>query len=186
MSENPENQNQPLEGHAAHAREAAKTGVLGFAVVTLSDTRTAENDKSGQYLHTAIAAAGHRVVQYAVVKDEPADVAAQLQSALDDPEVAIIVTNGGTGIATRDTAYESVVGMLEKQLDGFGELFRMLSYEEIGAAAMLSRAVAGIAAGRVIFSLPGSTKAVQLGMEKLILPQAGHLYYELHKDGGTG
>ena len=100
--------------------------------------------------------------------------------------MAIIVTNGGTGIATRDTAYESVVGMLEKQLDGFGELFRMLSYEEIGAAAMLSRAVAGIAAGRVIFSLPGSTKAVQLGMEKLILPQAGHLYYELHKDGGTG
>ena len=181
-----ENQNQPLEGHAAHAREASKTGALGFAVLTLSDTRSAENDKSGQYLHTAIAAAGHRVVRYAVVKDEPADVAEQLRAALDDPDVAIIVTNGGTGIATRDTAYESVVGMLEKRLDGFGELFRMLSYDEIGAAAMLSRAVAGIAAGRVIFSLPGSTKAVQLGMEKLILPQAGHLYYELRKDSGTG
>jgi len=179
-----DNQGQPLEGHAAHLQEGAKTGALGFAVLTLSDTRTEENDKSGQYLHAAIAAAGHRVVRYAVVKDEPADVAAQLRGALNDPAVAIVVTNGGTGIAARDTAYETVVGLLEKRLDGFGELFRMLSYEEIGAAAMLSRAVAGIAAGRVIFSLPGSTKAVRLGMEKLILPQAGHLYYELRKDGG--
>ncbi len=177
----PDNQREPLEGHTAHAREAAKTGALGFAVLTLSDTRAEEDDKSGQYLHTAISDAGHHVVRYAVVKDDPADVAAQLTVALDDPAVAIIVTNGGTGIAARDNAYEAVIGVLEKRLDGFGELFRMLSYEEVGAAAMLSRAVAGIAAGRVIFSLPGSTNAVRLAMQKLILPQAGHLYYELHK-----
>jgi len=176
-----EEQKPALEGHAAHAREAAKTGVLGFAVITLSDTRTEADDKSGQYLHEAIATAGHRVARYAIVKDEPADVLAALEAALTDPDVAVIVTNGGTGISSRDTAYETVVGVLEKRLDGFGELFRMLSYEEIGAAAMLSRATGGIAAGRVIFSLPGSTKAVRLGMEKLILPQAGHLYYELHK-----
>lgn len=179
MDEKPE---EALEGHAAHAREAEKAGVLGFAVITLSDTRTTDTDKSGQYLHEAISTAGQRVVRYAIVKDEPAEVREQLLAALNDPAVAVIVTNGGTGIATRDTAFETVVALLEKRLDGFGELFRMLSYEEIGAAAMLSRAVAGIAAGKVIFSLPGSTKAVKLGMEKLILPQAGHLYYELHKD----
>jgi molybdopterin adenylyltransferase len=170
------------EGHAAHARAAEKTGALGFAVITLSDTRNEENDKSGRYLREAVTAAGHHVAHYCIVKDEPADVRVQLDIALSNPDVAVVVTNGGTGIASRDTAFETVVGFLEKRLDGFGELFRMLSYEEIGAAAMLSRAVGGIAVGKVIFSLPGSTKAVQLGMEKLILPQAGHLYYELHKD----
>ncbi len=182
MAEQPTPPSEPLEGHAAHARAAAGTGALGFAVITLSDTRTQETDKSGQYLQETIATAGHHVAQYSIVKDEPSEVALQLQSALNNPHVAVIVTNGGTGIAARDTAYETVVQLLEKRLDGFGELFRMLSYAEIGAAAMLSRAVAGIAEGMVFFSLPGSTKAVRLGMEKLILPQAGHLYYELHKD----
>ena len=96
----------------------------------------------------------------------------------------VIVTNGGTGVSLRDNAYETIVSLLDKRLDGFGELFRMLSYAEIGAAAMLSRAVGGIAQGKVVFSLPGSTKAVKLGMEKLILPQAGHLYFELQKHAG--
>ncbi len=181
MTENPANQPDTLEGHAAHAQQASRTGALGFAVITLSDTRTEETDKSGKYLKEAIAAAGHQVVRYRIVKDEPSEVAAIVQSALEDSDVAVIITNGGTGIAARDTAFESVMQLLEKRLDGFGELFRMLSYQEIGAAAMLSRAVAGIANGKVIFSLPGSTNAVRLGMEQLILPQAGHLYYELHK-----
>ena len=104
-----------------------------------------------------------------------------MQAALADPEVAVIVTNGGTGISQRDNAYETVVAILDKPLDGFGEIFRMLSYQEIGAAAMLSRAVGGIARGKVVFSLPGSTKSVRLGMEKLIVPQVGHLYFELQK-----
>jgi molybdenum cofactor biosynthesis protein B len=150
----------------------------------MSDSRTAETDTSGQYIREAVAAAGHRVVRYAIVKDDPDEIRPALQTALADPEVAVIVTNGGTGISLRDNAYETVVSMLDKKLDGFGELFRMLSYEEIGAAAMLSRAVGGIAQGRVVFSLPGSTRAVRLGMEKLILPQAGHLYFELRKHAG--
>ena len=122
------------------------------------------------------------MARYAIVNDDPEQIRSELQTALDDSEVAIIVANGGTGnFPMRDSAYETIVDLLEKRLDGFGELFRMLSYEEIGAAAMLSRATAGIARGKVVFSLPGSTKAVKLAMEKLILGQAGHLYYELQK-----
>jgi molybdenum cofactor biosynthesis protein B len=167
-----------------HQSAGARIGELGFAVLTMSDSRTPETDTSGQYIREAVLAAGHRVARYALVKDDPDEIRPALQAALADPEVAVIVTNGGTGISLRDNAYEAVVSMLDKMLDGFGELFRMLSYEEIGAAAMLSRAVGGIAQGRVMFSLPGSTKAVRLGMEKLILPQAGHLYFELQKHAG--
>lgn len=171
----------PETSHKLHEQAARTVGPLGFAVITLSDTRTEETDKSGEFIRTAVAEAGQWVARYAIVKDDPAEIGAALRAALDDPDVAIIVTNGGTGVSLRDSAYEIVSGLLEKRLDGFGELFRMLSYEEIGAAAMLSRAVAGITRGKVVFALPGSTKAVRLGMEKLILPQAAHLYYELHK-----
>ncbi len=167
--------------HVDHEESAALVGALGFAIITLSDTRTVETDKSGQYLHEAIRTAGHSVSHYEIVKDDRDQIHAALQSVLANPDVAIIVTSGGTGISMRDSAFETIVESLDKRLDGFGELFRMLSYEEIGAAAMLSRAVGGIACGRVVFSLPGSTKAVRLGMEKLILPQAAHLYAELHK-----
>ena len=121
------------------------------------------------------------MVRYAIVRDDPDRIREQLTAALDDPEVAVVVTNGGTGIGLRDSAYEIILGLLDKRLDGFGEIFRMLSYEEIGAAAMMSRAVGGVFRGKVVFSLPGSTKAVRLGLEKLIIPQAAHLYYELHK-----
>lgn len=164
-----------------HQASGAKKGPLGFAVVTLSDTRTEETDTSGQFIRDAITAAGHFVANYAIVKDDPSSIQPVLQAALANDKVAIIVTNGGTGIAMRDNAYETVVALLDKKLDGFGEIFRMLSYQEIGAAAMMSRAVAGIASGKVVFSLPGSTKAVRLGMEKLVLPQAGHVWYELRK-----
>src|SRR5262245_11790330 len=164
-----------------HQASGAKYGPLGFAIVTMSDSRTPETDTSGQFIREAVTAAGHRVVRYALIKDDPHQIRLELQEALADREVAVIVTNGGTGISQRDNAYETVVASLDKQLDGFGELCRMLAYQEIGAAAMLSRAVGGIARSKVVFSLPGSTKAVKLGMEKLILPQAGHLYFELQK-----
>ncbi|MGE5191533.1 MAG: MogA/MoaB family molybdenum cofactor biosynthesis protein [Deltaproteobacteria bacterium] len=172
---------QPQASFEQHQASGAKYGALGFAVLTMSDSRTPESDTSGQFIREAIAAAGHKVVRYVLIKDDPDQIRLELQAALADREVAVIVTNGGTGVSLRDRAYETVVALLDKRLDGFGELFRMLSYQEIGAAAMLSRAVGGIARGKVVFSLPGSTKAVKLGMEKLILPQAGHLYFELQK-----
>jgi molybdenum cofactor biosynthesis protein B len=172
---------QPQPSFEQHQASGAKYGSLGFAVLTMSDSRTPETDTSGQFIRETVTAAGHKVVRYALVKDDPRQIRPELEGALGDPDVAVIVTNGGTGISLRDNAYETVVALLDKRLDGFGELFRMLSYEQIGAAAMLSRAVGGIARGKVVFSLPGSTKAVKLGMEKLILPQAGHLYFELQK-----
>lgn len=171
----------PLPTFQEHQAAGAKYGPLGFAILTMSDSRTPETDTSGQYLQQAIEAAGHRVVRYTLVKDEPGEIGTWLDDALADPAVAVVVTNGGTGISLRDNTYESIVARLDKPLDGFGELFRMLSYSEIGAAAMLSRATGGIARGKVLFALPGSTKAVRLGMEKLILPQAGHLWFELQK-----
>ena len=174
-----------LPSFEQHQAAGERLGTLGFAVLTMSDSRTLETDTSGKLIREAVASAGHRIARYALVKDDPDEIRPALQAALADPGVAVIVTNGGTGISLRDTAYEVVMSMLDKRLDGFGELFRMLSYAEIGAAAMLSRAVGGIAQGRVVFSLPGSTKAVRLGMEKLILPQAGHLYFELQKHAGT-
>ncbi|MGQ0635720.1 MAG: MogA/MoaB family molybdenum cofactor biosynthesis protein [Planctomycetaceae bacterium] len=164
-----------------HESAGSKYGPLGFAVITMSDSRTPETDTSGQFIKEAVAAAGHRVARYALVKDDPQQIRNELDGALADPAVAVVVTNGGTGISLRDNAYEALCARLDKRLDGFGELFRMLSFEEIGAAAMLSRALGGIAAGKALFALPGSTKAVRLGMEKLILPQAGHLVFELQK-----
>ncbi len=165
--------------HRDHETAADGVGSLGFAVVTLSDTRTEETDGSGRLIREAVTAAGHEVVRYAIVPDDPDAIRVELGAAIDDAAVAVVVTSGGTGISARDAAYETISGMLEKRLDGFGELFRMLSYDEIGAAAMLSRAVGGIAGGTVVFSLPGSTAAVRLGLEKLILPQAAHLHHEL-------
>ena len=169
-----------------HQHAASKVGALGFAVFTLSDTRTEATDASGRYLCETLTAAGHDIARYAVVPDDPDRICEQLQAAIADPKVAIAVTNGGTGIARRDSAYEAIAAFLDKRLDGFGELFRMLSFQEIGAAAMMTRAVGGIAGDTVVFALPGSTNAVRLGLEKLILPQAGHLYSELHKHKDAG
>ena len=174
-----------IDSSQEHQALGAKYGPLGFAVITFSDSRDEQADTSGKYLREAIVQAGHRVARYAIVKDDQEQIRTQVEGALADPAVAVIVTNGSTGIAARDNAYDVIAGLLDKRLDGFGELFRMLSWDQVGAAAMLSRAVGGIARGKVIFSLPGSTKAVKLGMDQLILPQAGHLYFELHKHEGT-
>ncbi|WP_242394668.1 MogA/MoaB family molybdenum cofactor biosynthesis protein [Anaeromyxobacter oryzisoli] len=166
-------------GHLEHRHEAPRA--VRIFVVTASDTRGEAEDESGAFLRRAAAAAGHEVVGYRIVRDEPAELRAALDAAAAAGAEAIVV-NGGTGIAARDRTYEAVAGLLEKRLDGFGELFRMLSYAEIGSAAMLSRAVAGVWGGRAVFSVPGSLAAVRLAWEKLLAPELGHVLRELRKD----
>ncbi len=151
------------------------------AVLTVSDTRTAADDRSGDLLVSALEAAGHRVGAREIVPDEPTRVDATLRRWLAEGEVEVVVTTGGTGIAARDTTVEVVERLLDKRLDGFGELFRMLSHREIGAAAMLSRAVAGLAGRAVLFALPGSSAAVRLAMEELIVPELPHILRELRR-----
>lgn len=161
-------------------REAAP-GQIRCAILTVSDTRTIETDTSGALIRQALLDAGHEVVDYRIVRDEPFQIRQCLEDWSNDPRIDAIVSNGGTGIASRDTTYDVVARILDKRLDGFGELFRMLSYQEIGAAAMLSRATAGVYQGTVVFILPGSTHAVRLALEKLILPELAHVVYELRK-----
>jgi molybdenum cofactor biosynthesis protein B len=161
-------------------RAAAPTSVRCF-VLTVSDTRTLDTDASGLSIEDMLTAAGHTVAARVVVPDEPAAVIAAIREQLDSGDVRAIITTGGTGISVRDTTFEAVTTLFEKRIDGFGELFRMLSFEEVGAAAMLSRACAGITRGRVIFVLPGSEAAVRLAMRRLILPEIGHVIRELTK-----
>src|SRR6059036_3683165 len=140
-----------------------------------SSDLTPETDTSGTCIQALLEQAGHRVASYTILPDEPARVLAHVQGVLGDPEVDVVILNGGTGLAPRDRTYEAIVDLLEKQLDGFGELFRMLSYPHVGAAAMLSRAAAGVARGKVIAALPGATAAVELAMTKLLIPELGHI-----------
>ena len=166
-------------GHHEHKAEGPRS--VRVFVITASDTRGEAEDASGAWLKSAAAAAGHALAGYRIVKDEPAAIREALDEAARASAQAIVV-NGGTGIAARDRTYEAVAGILEKRLDGFGELFRSLSYAEIGSAAMMSRAVAGVWGGRVVFSVPGSTAAVRLACEKLIAPELAHVVRELTKD----
>jgi molybdenum cofactor biosynthesis protein B len=159
-------------------REKAKDQSAVCAVLTISDTRTEADDKGGQAVMAALREAGHAVAEYVIVKDEPAQIDAQLRRWLARPDIHAICCSGGTGIARRDTTIEVVERLLDKKLDGFGELFRMLSWHEVGAAAMLSRAVAGLAGETLIFAMPGSTNAVGLAMSKLIAPELRHLVWE--------
>ena len=147
-------------------------------VVTISDTRTEETDAGGRAIIDLLGAAGHTVVGRAIVKDDPEAVRGTLERQLANPGVQVIITTGGTGITSRDSTYEAVSSLLDKRLDGFGELFRMLSYQQVGSAAMLSRACAGLVAGHIVAALPGSETAVRLAMEKLLLPELGHLVRE--------
>ncbi|MEO1995195.1 MAG: MogA/MoaB family molybdenum cofactor biosynthesis protein [Planctomycetaceae bacterium] len=167
--------------HLDHERAAMGHGSIGFAIITLSDTRDEATDNSGSYLRQAVAEAGHHCLLYRIVPDDASRIREALHAAVADERVAVVVTNGSTGISARDTAHEVLRELIHKQLDGFGELFRMLSYEDIGAAAMLSRAIGGVTGSTILFALPGSTKAVRLGMQKLILPQVAHLVNELSK-----
>ena len=144
-------------------------------MLTVSDTRTPETDATGAKIRSLLEAGGHRVVAYAILPDDPGRVRAHLEELLALDSVEAIVVNGGTGLAPRDQTYEAIGAVLEKRLDGFGELFRALSYQEIGPAAMLSRAVAGVARGRIIASVPGSTAAAELALAKLLVPELGHM-----------
>jgi molybdenum cofactor biosynthesis protein B len=161
-------------------RDAAPESV-GCVVVTVSDTRTPDTDTSGRIMRERLAAAGHRVVGYEIVKDDPEQIHAVLDRYTGDPACQAILFNGGTGIARRDTTFDVVTSRLEKILPGFGELFRWLSYQEIGAAAMLSRAIAGVHRGRLVISTPGSSNAVALAMDRLIADELAHLVYEVTK-----
>ncbi len=148
-------------------------------VLTVSDTRTIDTDTSGRAIADLLIAAGHTVTARELVPDEPARVTEVIRTHLGRRDVRAVITTGGTGLTSRDTTFEAVSKLFDKRLDGFGELFRMLSYQQVGAAAMLSRACAGVATGCVIFVLPGSEAAVRLGMDKLILPELAHIVREL-------
>ncbi len=163
--------------HTEH--QAAAPSSIRCFVLTVSDTRTEATDTSGRAIRTLLEQAGHVVVDHALVRDDPDAVTAQVGHALADARVQAIVTTGGTGLTSRDGTFEAVDALLEKRLPGFGELFRMLSFADIGAAAMLSRATAGMARGTAVFVLPGSESAVRLAMTHLILPELGHVVQQV-------
>jgi molybdopterin adenylyltransferase len=163
-----------IEEHKAKGKKS-----INCFIVTVSDTRDESTDQSGQLIKSMLAGEHHQLTGYRIVKDEPAQIEALLRQALADTAVEAIIVNGGTGISPRDGTYEVIAGLLDKRLDGFGEIFRYLSYQDIGSAALMSRAVAGSAQGKVLISLPGSKGAVSLAMEKLILPELRHMVSQL-------
>ena len=163
-----------------HIRDAAPDSVR-CVVITLSDTRTQATDTSGQRVRDMLADAGHSVVEYRIIHDEAADLHHLLTEVLSRDDIDAVLTNGGTGVSRRDRTIEVVERHLDQRLPGFGELFRLLSFEQIGSGAMMSRAVGGIGRGKIIFAMPGSTKAVELAMSRLILPELKHLLHELRK-----
>ena len=150
-------------------------------ILTVSDTRTPDTDTSGRAILELLEAAGHMVTDCAIVKDEPAQVASAVRAQLADPRTQVIITTGGTGVSSRDGTFEAINVLFEKRLDGFGELFRMLSFKDIGSAAMMSRATAGTVGRKAIFVLPGSENAVRLAMTQLIVPELGHVVQQLNK-----
>lgn len=153
---------------------------VNCAVITVSDTRTEETDRSGNLIKSLLIDAEHIISAYAIVKDEPMQIQEQMQVLSQHSDLQVLIFNGGTGIAPRDTTYDAIEKLLEKTLPGFGELFRFLSYQEIGSRAIASRSVAGIYQNKLIFSVPGSSNAVKLAMEKLILPELVHLVTQLN------
>lgn len=163
-------------------KQAAPNSV-NCKVITVSDTRNKDTDKSGKLMIELLEDKGHSVVDYVIVKDEREAIYQAVIEGCSDPQIDVVLTNGGTGIAKRDVTIETVQSMFDKDITGFGELFRMLSYQEdIGSAALLSRAAAGVINDKAVFATPGSTGAVKLAMNKLILPEIGHVVRELKKD----
>jgi molybdenum cofactor biosynthesis protein B len=161
-------------------KATAPTSVACY-VLTVSDTKTPETDTSGTLIRELLSAAGHRVTGSAIVRDEPAEVSRLVRAACAEAQVQAVILTGGTGITSRDSTFEAIEALLDKRLPGFGELFRMLSFAEVGAAAMLSRAQMGIHARRIVVSLPGSPDACRLALEKLIIPELGHLLREVSR-----
>lgn len=164
-------------------REKAGKGPVTVAIVTVSDSRTPETDQNRHYIEQRMNELGHRVAAYRLIKDEPDQVAAALDELTTMPGVQLVLFNGGTGISPRDTTFDVVSRHLHKTLPGFGELFRMLSWQEVGAAAMFSRATAGVYNNTLVFSMPGSPNAVQVALEKLIIPEINHLAWEIARKG---
>jgi molybdenum cofactor biosynthesis protein B len=167
---------RPETEHKSHGPQSIRCFVL-----TISDTRSEQDDTSGDAIATMLRAAGHQVSGRTIVKDDRDAVRNIVHGQIVSGDIEVVITTGGTGITSRDTTYEAITSLLEKHLEGFGELFRMLSYAEIGAAAMLSRATAGLAHGCIIAALPGSESAVRLAMEKLLIPELGHLIQQANK-----
>jgi molybdenum cofactor biosynthesis protein B len=165
--------------HVEHKAQAPTS--VSCSVLTVSDSRTVDTDTSGRAIRQMLEDAGHVITGHSIVKDEPEQVTSYVRAKLADANTQVIITTGGTGVTARDGTYDAVDAMLEKRLDGFGELFRMLSFQEIGAAAMLSRATAGTVERTAIFVLPGSEHAVRLAMSRLILPELGHLAQQLRQ-----
>jgi len=163
---------------SVHTHRATAPASVGCAVLTISDTRTPETDTGGDELVRLLTDAGHVVRVRDLVPDDPARVQAWIQAQRARDDVQALVTTGGTGVASRDMTFEAIYQMLDKPIPGFGELFRMLSYQEIGAAAMLSRACAGVSQCRIVIALPGSVPAIRLALDKLVLPELGHLVRE--------
>jgi molybdenum cofactor biosynthesis protein B len=172
---------EPSPAHRAHHHRQAAPEKVATAVVTVSDTRTLETDTGGALVEEMLCAAGHLVSERRIVPDEPEAIRAELQELLEGGDCRAVVFTGGTGVAPRDVTPDTIEPVLERVIPGFGELFRLLSYQDIGSAALLSRALAGLVEGRVVFVIPGSRGAVRLAMEKLILPELGHLAGEAVK-----
>ena len=159
-----------------HKEKAPKS--VSCAVLTISDSRTERDDESGKLIRQRLNDSGHRVTAYAILKNEADSIKHRICELLQQDDVQVIITSGGTGASHRDVTVETVSPILEKKLDGFGELFRFLSYQEIGTSSIMSRAIGGVAGGKVILCLPGSSGAANLAMEKIILPEIGHLVRE--------
>jgi len=168
-------------GHAHEEHKAHAPHCVTCVVITCSDTRTSQTDTSGQLMMRLLKEHGHELAGYHVIKDDPAQIRSVIEEAAAHDAVQAILVNGGTGISKRDSTFEAVDGMLEKRLVGFGEIFRYLTYKDIGSSAIMTRATAGIFRGRIIFSTPGSEGAVRLAMESLILPELGHIVQQLNK-----
>ena len=166
---------------SVHKHRESAPETVRIAILTISDTRTPETDTGGDIAEELLEDAGQEVVERRIVRDEVAGIRNNLIDLLARSDVDAVLTTGGTGISARDTTFEVVERMLEKRLDGFGEIFRMLSYEEIGSAAMMSRALAGSVGSKFVASLPGSRNAVRLAVEKLLVPELAHIVFELRK-----
>ena len=163
-------------GYHEHKHLAIKS--VRCAVITTSDSRTEAEDESGRLIRTKLADGGHQVTHYVILKNDAAAIKEQVQALLHREDVQAIITSGGTGLSKRDVTVDTIMLLLEKKLDGFGELFRQLTYQEIGAGSILSRALAGLANGKVLICVPGSLGAAQLAMDKIIVPELGHMVRE--------
>jgi molybdopterin adenylyltransferase len=167
------------ESTAQHRQQSPQ--IVRCAVITVSDTRTLADDRGGEMLATSLTEAGHQLIRREIVPDDPIRIRAIVEELADENVLDAVLITGGTGIARRDQTFETLSGMLTKVLPGYGELFRMLSYDDIGPAAMLSRTIGGLIGQVVVLTMPGSPAAVRLALEKLILPELGHLVYEARK-----